>query len=125
MTDKELFDAFLEVASHCALRAAAAATHSGRSIAKAVCWPCCDSVVAPAVHPWPGASAVGRCSSGCASAGGAGAGFPFQIFPTMPLVILSIQRSSWASTALIEKILDRARLVPVRPSLVNKMLFIF
>ena len=63
MTDKELFDAFLEVASHSALRAAAAATRSGRSIAEAVCWPCCDRVVAPAVHPWPGASAVGAAAA--------------------------------------------------------------
>ena len=50
---------------------------------------------------------------GHASPGAGGSGFPFQIFPTMPLVVLSIQSSSWASTALIEKSLDRARLVPV------------
>ena len=56
-----------------------------------------------------------RCSISSASACAGGAGFPFQKFPTMPLVILSIQSSSWASTALIEKILDRARLVPVGP----------
>ena len=42
---------------------------------------------------------------GRASAGAGGSGFPFQIFPTMPLVVLSIQSSSWASTALIEKTL--------------------
>ena len=63
MTDKEQFDAFLEVASHCALRAAAAAARSGRRIAEAVCWPCYDRVVAPAVHPWPGADAVGAAAA--------------------------------------------------------------
>ena len=128
MTDKELFDAFLEVASHSALRAAAAATRSGRSIAEAVCWPCCDRVVAPAVHPWPDASAFGAAAAAAgavaaaAQAPAAPAGFPFQIFPTMLLVILSIQSSSWASTALIEKILDRARLVPVGPRRVQRAL---
>ena len=63
MTDKELYDVFLEVASHFALRAAAAAARSGCSIAEAVRWPCYDRVVAPTVHPWPGAGAVGAAAA--------------------------------------------------------------
>ena len=117
MTEKELFDDFLEVASHCALRAAAAAARSGAAspklfvgLATIALWrlPCILGL-ALAQQQRPRR----RSSSVRASGGGGGAGFPFQIFPTMPLVILSIQSSSWASTALIEKILDRARLVPV------------
>ena len=38
VTDKVLFNAFLEVASHYTLRTAAAAARSGCSIDEAVCW---------------------------------------------------------------------------------------
>ena len=78
----------------------------------AVCSPCLDRVAQHSVYlAW--CWCCWRCGGGRACAGAGGAGFPFQIFLTVPLVILSIRsfETSWASwpssaasTVLIEKI---------------------